>query len=153
MCIGIPMQVIASGFGYARCQGLGMTREVETLLVGDQPVGIAKRLRIPVKLPKRDDAVDPRRHVVGYIGQHLVEHRQRAEGIACRKHRAAQPVTGIHIVGVECQRLFENRRGIAGLVIVQMAPGDLAQRQQAAGRNECAFCISSMKAVTSLPSG
>ncbi len=39
MCIGIPMQVIESGFGYARCQGMGMTREVETLLVGDQPAG------------------------------------------------------------------------------------------------------------------
>ncbi len=39
MCIGIPMQVIESGFGYARCEGMGMTREVETLLVGEQPPG------------------------------------------------------------------------------------------------------------------
>lgn len=39
MCIGIPMQVMESGFGYARCQGMGMTRDVETLLVGEQPVG------------------------------------------------------------------------------------------------------------------
>ena len=44
MCIGIPMQVIASGFGYARCQGLGMTREVETLLVGDQEFDSPKTL-------------------------------------------------------------------------------------------------------------
>lgn len=39
MCIGIPMQVIESGFGYARCEGMGMQREVETLLVGEQPPG------------------------------------------------------------------------------------------------------------------
>lgn len=39
MCIGIPMQVIESGFGYALCEGMGMQREVETLLVGEQPPG------------------------------------------------------------------------------------------------------------------
>ncbi len=39
MCIGIPMRVIESGFGYARCEGMGITREVETLLVGEQPPG------------------------------------------------------------------------------------------------------------------
>jgi hydrogenase expression/formation protein HypC len=39
MCIGIPMQVVESGFGYARCEGMGMQREVETLLVGEQPPG------------------------------------------------------------------------------------------------------------------
>jgi hydrogenase expression/formation protein HypC len=33
------MQVIESGFGYARCEGMGMQREVETLLVGEQPPG------------------------------------------------------------------------------------------------------------------
>lgn len=39
MCIGIPMQVKESGFGYALCEGMGHRREVETLLVGDQPNG------------------------------------------------------------------------------------------------------------------
>ncbi len=39
MCIGLPMQITESGFGYARCEGLGMTREVDTLLIGDQPPG------------------------------------------------------------------------------------------------------------------
>ena len=39
MCIGIPMQIIESRFGYARCEGMGMQREVETLLVGEQPPG------------------------------------------------------------------------------------------------------------------
>ena len=39
MCIGLPMQIVASGFGYATCEGMGMTREVDTLLVGDQPPG------------------------------------------------------------------------------------------------------------------
>jgi hydrogenase expression/formation protein HypC len=33
------MQVIESGFGYARCEGMGLQREVETLLVGEQPPG------------------------------------------------------------------------------------------------------------------
>lgn len=39
MCIGLPMQVKESGFGYAMCEGLGVKRQVETLLVGDQPPG------------------------------------------------------------------------------------------------------------------
>ncbi len=39
MCIGIPMQVIESGFGRARCEGMGQTREVDTLLVGEVPPG------------------------------------------------------------------------------------------------------------------
>ncbi len=39
MCIGIPMQVKESGFGYALCEGMGISREVDTLLVGEQPVG------------------------------------------------------------------------------------------------------------------
>ncbi len=39
MCIGIPMQITKSGFGYAYCEGMGMKREVETLLVGEQPKG------------------------------------------------------------------------------------------------------------------
>ena len=39
MCIGIPMQVRQGGFGYATCEGMGMTREVDTLLVGEQPPG------------------------------------------------------------------------------------------------------------------
>jgi len=39
MCIGIPMQVLKSGFGYAVCKGMGITREIDTLLVGEQPPG------------------------------------------------------------------------------------------------------------------
>ena len=39
MCIGIPMQVVEAGFGYARCEGMGVSREVDTLLVGEQPPG------------------------------------------------------------------------------------------------------------------
>ena len=39
MCIGLPMQVMESGFGFALCEGMGMTREVDTLLVGEQPPG------------------------------------------------------------------------------------------------------------------
>jgi hydrogenase expression/formation protein HypC len=33
------MQIKESGFGYAVCEGLGVTRQVDTLLIGDQPVG------------------------------------------------------------------------------------------------------------------
>ena len=39
MCIGIPMQVVSAGFGYALCKGMGIEREVDTLLVGEQPPG------------------------------------------------------------------------------------------------------------------
>ena len=39
MCIGLPMQVIESRPGQALCRGMGEQREVDTLLVGDQPVG------------------------------------------------------------------------------------------------------------------
>jgi len=39
MCIGIPMQVVETGSGYAWCEGLGQRRRIDTLLVGDQPAG------------------------------------------------------------------------------------------------------------------
>jgi hydrogenase expression/formation protein HypC len=39
MCIGLPMQVISVEPGYAHCQGMGESRRVDTLLVGEQPVG------------------------------------------------------------------------------------------------------------------
>ena len=39
MCIGLPMQVIHAGSGRAVCRGMGQQREVDTLLVGDQPAG------------------------------------------------------------------------------------------------------------------
>ncbi|MEJ2454691.1 MAG: HypC/HybG/HupF family hydrogenase formation chaperone [Candidatus Thiodiazotropha sp.] len=39
MCIGLPMRVIAAQPGRALCRGMGQQREVDTLLVGDQPVG------------------------------------------------------------------------------------------------------------------
>jgi hydrogenase expression/formation protein HypC len=39
MCIGIPMRVVETGNGYAWCEGLGQRRRIETLLIGDQPVG------------------------------------------------------------------------------------------------------------------
>lgn len=39
MCIGLPMQVVSQEAGYALCEGMGEQRRVDTLLVGDQPVG------------------------------------------------------------------------------------------------------------------
>ena len=39
MCIGLPMQICKTGFGYAICEGQGITRQVDTLLIGDQPIG------------------------------------------------------------------------------------------------------------------
>ncbi len=39
MCIGLPMQIKEVGPGYALCEGMGTTRQVETLLIGDQPIG------------------------------------------------------------------------------------------------------------------
>jgi len=33
------MQVKEFGFGYAICEGMGISRQVDTLLVGEQPVG------------------------------------------------------------------------------------------------------------------
>jgi len=39
MCIGIPMQVVETADGHAVCEGMGMRREVNTLLAGNQPVG------------------------------------------------------------------------------------------------------------------
>jgi hydrogenase expression/formation protein HypC len=39
MCIGVPMQVIETGDGYAWCVGMGEKRQIDTLLVGDLPVG------------------------------------------------------------------------------------------------------------------
>ncbi|MEM1090463.1 MAG: HypC/HybG/HupF family hydrogenase formation chaperone [Pseudomonadota bacterium] len=39
MCIGVPMRVKESGDGYAICEGMGETKQISTLLVGDQPEG------------------------------------------------------------------------------------------------------------------
>lgn len=39
MCIGIPMQVLATDPGHASCAGRGETRRVRTALVGDVAVG------------------------------------------------------------------------------------------------------------------
>ncbi len=39
MCIGIPMQVVEAGDGYATCEGMGERRTINMQLVGDQPVG------------------------------------------------------------------------------------------------------------------
>ncbi|PCI07549.1 MAG: HypC/HybG/HupF family hydrogenase formation chaperone [Gammaproteobacteria bacterium] len=38
MCIGLPMQIKEKGFGFAICEGMGISREVDTLLVGDLPI-------------------------------------------------------------------------------------------------------------------
>ncbi len=39
MCIGMPMQVIETAQGHAWCQAHGRLHRIDTLLVGDQPVG------------------------------------------------------------------------------------------------------------------
>ncbi len=39
MCLGIPMRVIEAGGGRALCEGRGERREIDTLLIGDPPVG------------------------------------------------------------------------------------------------------------------
>ena len=39
MCIGIPMPVVSTEGTTALCQGMGESRRVDTLLVGDPPVG------------------------------------------------------------------------------------------------------------------
>jgi hydrogenase expression/formation protein HypC len=39
MCIGVPMEVIWSGSGYAVCEAAGESREIDMRLVGDQPAG------------------------------------------------------------------------------------------------------------------
>ena len=39
MCIGLPMQVVTTEPGFALCEGMGEKRRVDTLLVGEQPVG------------------------------------------------------------------------------------------------------------------
>jgi hydrogenase assembly chaperone HypC/HupF len=39
MCIGVPMQVIRPGSGYAVCAAGGELREIDMRLVGDQPEG------------------------------------------------------------------------------------------------------------------
>lgn len=39
MCIGVPMQVVEVGIGFAMCEYAGETRRIDTQLVGDQPIG------------------------------------------------------------------------------------------------------------------
>lgn len=39
MCIGIPMQITDVDPGYAWCEGMGERKRIDTLLIGEQPVG------------------------------------------------------------------------------------------------------------------
>ncbi len=39
MCLGLPMQVVSSGPGFALCDYLGRERRIDTMLVGEQPPG------------------------------------------------------------------------------------------------------------------
>jgi hydrogenase expression/formation protein HypC len=39
MCIGVPMQVVATGTGRAQCEGRGQRELLDLMLVGEQPVG------------------------------------------------------------------------------------------------------------------
>lgn len=39
MCLGIPMKIIETGFGFAICQRGDQKREINTQLVGEQPEG------------------------------------------------------------------------------------------------------------------
>jgi hydrogenase expression/formation protein HypC len=39
MCIGVPMQIVSSGNGRARCEGRGQQEQLDLMLVGDQPIG------------------------------------------------------------------------------------------------------------------
>lgn len=39
MCVGIPMQIIETGFGHAVCETRGEKRDIDTMLIGDQPIG------------------------------------------------------------------------------------------------------------------
>ncbi|HIF17685.1 MAG TPA: HypC/HybG/HupF family hydrogenase formation chaperone [Cycloclasticus sp.] len=65
MCIGLPMQIKETGFGYAKCEGMGVKRTVDTLLIGDQPIGTwvlvflgsAREVLTPEDAQKITDAV------------------------------------------------------------------------------------------------
>lgn len=39
MCMGVPMKIIEQGSGYAVCDNQGEKRQIDTMLVGEQPVG------------------------------------------------------------------------------------------------------------------
>ena len=39
MCIGIPMQIVATQPGWSICEGRGERRQVDMILIGEQPMG------------------------------------------------------------------------------------------------------------------
>lgn len=39
MCIGIPMRITSIEPGHAWCEGMGERKRIDTLLIGEQPVG------------------------------------------------------------------------------------------------------------------
>ncbi len=39
MCIGVPMQIVALDGQYAWCEGMGERKRIDTMLVGEQPIG------------------------------------------------------------------------------------------------------------------
>ncbi len=66
MCIGIPMQVTGVLLGTAQCEGRGKSERINTMLVGEQPVGTwllcfngnALRVLEPDEARKIDIALD-----------------------------------------------------------------------------------------------
>jgi hydrogenase assembly chaperone HypC/HupF len=65
MCLGIPMQVISSDFGFARCRAADGEHEIDVRLVGDvQPgtwvltfLGAAREIMDPVSARRTSDAL------------------------------------------------------------------------------------------------
>lgn len=39
MCMGVPMKIIQQGAGYAVCDNNGEMRQIDTMLIGEQPIG------------------------------------------------------------------------------------------------------------------
>lgn len=66
MCIGIPMQIVSIGESRPWCEGRGLRQQLDTLLIGDQPVGTwilafqgsATRVMTPDEAARTNDALD-----------------------------------------------------------------------------------------------
>jgi len=39
MCVGVPMQIVETAFGSALCNHNGVKKQIDTMLVGEQPPG------------------------------------------------------------------------------------------------------------------
>lgn len=81
MCLGVPMQVVSAGIGWADCRNGDAIRRIDTLLLGDVVAGewvlvhvasAVRRLEAPEARAIRDALLAVQRAAAGEPFEHLI---------------------------------------------------------------------------------